>query len=223
MLNGALVLMQEQYWKRVPVFVLSIPSLWDFAREMRSHRGSVYCRAVAPDCIRLRRCLKCCVQPLSPPPHTHHPSPCGSCVFVAEVISKLVLRVYVFPLPPGSISEREREKKRKVLLRLQIFWEREREVEIKKREVKAGINASLWEWVRGRGREKEEAEGQINSWVFFLHRNDEIWCKQIWCIIIAALHCFSCFRARLPRVLVFFWLCVLSAPTLHKCLGSLFA
>lgn len=178
---------------------------------MRSHRGSVYCRAVAPDCIRLRRCLKCCVHP---------PPPCVLCVF-AEVISKLVLRVYVFPLLPGSISERE--KKEKSCYRLQIFWEREREVEIKKREVKAGINAGVWEWVRGRGREKEEAEGQINSWVFFLHRNDEIWCKQIWCIIIAALHCFSCFHARLLCVLVFFWLCMLSAPTLHKCLGSLFA
>lgn len=53
-----------------------------------------------------------------------------------------------------------------------------------------------------------EAVGQINSWVFFLHCNDEIWCKQIWCIIIALLHCFPCVRVGVLLVSVLLWLCV---------------
>lgn len=87
--------------------------------------------------------------------------------------------------------------------------------------------------MRERKREKE-AVGQINSWVFFLHSNDEIWCKQIWCIIIAVLHCFFffffsflfCFDVSAQLVLVLFCLrvcvCAFNVPALHKCFDCLF-
>ena len=66
----------------------------------------------------------------------------------------------------------------------------------------------------------KEAEEQINSRVFFfLHRNDEIWSKQIWCIIIAVLRSFlwlPCEGASCPCVLL--TLCVLNVPLPPKVL-----
>lgn len=120
--------------KHVPVFILSIPSLWDFAREMRSHRGSVYCRAVAPDCIRLRRCLKCCVHP-SPLPPMRLVCFCGGNFQVGPAC-------LCFSFTAG-IHFRKRKKKKKKSCYACKFSESEREVEKKKREVKAGINASV--------------------------------------------------------------------------------